>query len=106
MFGIKTGVTNSAGPCLCTSIVASDKHPIPLIVVLLCCSTMDIRWMETWKLAKWAASRLHKIKQYKNQIQKPGYTVSQLARSSATGAIATANQTGALVGSTFGDAPR
>jgi D-alanyl-D-alanine carboxypeptidase len=52
---MKTGVTNNAGPCLCTSIVASDKYPTPLIIVLVNSQSMDIRWMETWKLAKWAA---------------------------------------------------
>ena len=62
VYGIKTGITNNAGPCLATSICASDKLCSPLIVVLLCSNAMDIRWMETWKLAKWAAQRVAKIK--------------------------------------------
>jgi len=66
--GIKTGVTQSAGPCLCTSILVTDKYSIPFIVVLLNCRDMEIRWMETWKLAKWSAFRMQMIKQYKTQL--------------------------------------
>ena len=66
--GIKTGITNNAGPCLATSLTATEKHSPPLIVVLLCSNAMETRWMETWKLAKWAAQRVAKIKQFKNQI--------------------------------------
>ena len=93
VFGMKTGVTNNAGPCLCTSVVASDKYPTPLIVVLLNSSSMDIRWMETWKLAKWAASRLSKIKQFRTEVIKPlnvarrvnGASFQSNASSGATG---------------------
>lgn len=59
---IKTGVTQSAGPCLAT---ASEMSPdCKLIIVLIACKDMDCRWIETLKLAKWATHRLCKIKQY------------------------------------------
>ena len=35
-----------------------------MIVVLLNCKNMDCRWLETHKLAKWAAKRMSKIKQF------------------------------------------
>ena len=40
-----------------------------LVVVLLNSKSMDARWIETWKLAKWATSRLNKIKKFQ-QTQK------------------------------------
>lgn len=59
--GIKTGVTPSAGPCLCTSI---SLDGIDLIVVIICTKNMDIRWPETWKLANWAMLRLRTIEKF------------------------------------------
>ena len=59
--GIKTGITVNAVPCLCTAIELDEKK---LVVCILCSKTMDSRWMETWKLAKWATSRLNKIKKF------------------------------------------
>jgi D-alanyl-D-alanine carboxypeptidase len=59
--GIKTGITNSAGPCLATAI---DHEESSLVVVLLNCKNMDCRWLETFKLAKWAAKRMKRIKQF------------------------------------------
>lgn len=61
--GIKTGVTPSAGPCLCTSI---SLDGIDLIVVIVCTKNMDIRWPETWKLANWAMHRLRTIEKFQN----------------------------------------
>ena len=57
--GIKTGITNNAGPCLCTAISDQDSS---LIIVLLNCKSMDSRWLETYKLAKWASNRMKKIR--------------------------------------------
>ena len=59
---IKTGVTNSAGPCLATSIQLESN--VSLIIVLLCCKDMDCRWIETHKLAKWATNRIKKIQNF------------------------------------------
>ena len=59
--GIKTGVTPSAGPCLCTSICSDG---IELIIVIICTKSMEIRWSETWKLANWAMQRLKTIESF------------------------------------------
>lgn len=59
---IKTGVTNSAGPCLSTAVELDPNAQ--LVIVLLGCKDMDCRWIETFKLAKWATNRLTKIRNY------------------------------------------
>lgn len=59
---IKTGVTNSAGPCLATAI--EFENDFKFIIILLGCRDMDSRWLETHKLAKWASKRLMKIKTF------------------------------------------
>lgn len=59
--GVKTGITNTAGPCLATSITLDQCE---MIVVLLSSKNMDIRFTETIKLAKWANKRLKRIKQF------------------------------------------
>lgn len=42
---IKTGITNSAGPCLAT---ACEFEPsVKLVVILLGCKDMESRWLET-----------------------------------------------------------
>lgn len=38
---IKTGVTNSAGPCLATALEMENED---LIIVVLGCKDMDCRW--------------------------------------------------------------
>jgi D-alanyl-D-alanine carboxypeptidase len=59
--GIKTGITPTAGPCLCTSI---SLEGIELIIVIMCTKSTDIRWPETWKLANWAIHRLRTIEKF------------------------------------------
>ena len=59
---IKTGITNSAGPCLSTGLELVKG--CPLVVVILSCKDMDCRWMETYKLAKWATRRIVKIRNF------------------------------------------
>jgi len=59
--GIKTGITPSAGPCLCTSI---SLDGIELVIVIIATKNMDIRWPETWKLANWAMHRLRTIEKF------------------------------------------
>lgn len=61
--GIKTGITPSSGPCLCTSICMDG---IELIIVIIATKSMDIRWPETWKLANWAMHRLRTIEKFQN----------------------------------------
>ena len=56
--GVKTGVTQSAGPCLVTSIEIGDLF---LIFVLLNSRSMDHRWIEIKKLRKWVMTRFNKL---------------------------------------------
>ena len=49
--GVKTGITNAAGPCLCTSVSNESQ----IIIVLLNSRSLDDRWVEAKKLADWAA---------------------------------------------------
>lgn len=62
---IKTGITNSAGPCLAT---ACELEPgVRLVVILLGCKDMDCRWLETLKLGKWATKRITRIKSFQGE---------------------------------------
>ena len=64
--GIKTGITDSAGPCLCTSITVENTR---MIIVLLGSKTMDARWCETLKLSKWAIKRLKRIEKFAEEMK-------------------------------------
>lgn len=66
ILGIKTGITNSAGPCLSTAIEAEHTQ---MIIVLLNCKNMDIRWPETNKLSDWADKRMMRINQFKQELK-------------------------------------
>jgi D-alanyl-D-alanine carboxypeptidase len=50
-FGIKTGTTVAAGPCLASWFRKDEKN---LIVVVLKCATEELRWAETRMLTIWA----------------------------------------------------
>lgn len=54
--GVKTGVTETAGPCLATSFkyLKHTDQPRRLVCVLLNCKSMDERWVETKSLINWA----------------------------------------------------
>mmetsp|Transcript_4539 Transcript_4539/g.6853 ORF Transcript_4539/g.6853 Transcript_4539/m.6853 type:complete len:337 (+) Transcript_4539:13-1023(+) len=49
--GVKTGVTPSAGPCLCGSLKSGNKH---LVLVILASRSMEKRWEDISSLANWA----------------------------------------------------
>jgi len=57
--GIKTGITDSAGPCLASSYkrTYSDNISIHLISVVLNCTDLRARWRDTRKICKWAAKK-------------------------------------------------
>lgn len=63
--GIKTGITTSAGPCLATALT---REGYDLIIILLCCKSLDARWVETNKLANWSITRLKKIKKFQTTL--------------------------------------
>ena len=54
-FGVKTGTTPSAGPCL--SVIYKDQG-FELIVVVLNCETHDARFVEVPILTRWAIVKL------------------------------------------------
>ena len=79
MYGVKTGVTGTAGPCLCSAVRLDGRD---MIIVLLGSKSMDVRWAETMKLAKWTCQRLNLIKKFQmKHNEKP------LVRGDATGQI-------------------
>jgi D-alanyl-D-alanine carboxypeptidase len=59
--GVKTGVTNAAGPCFAGHY---KKGEDAYIVVLLCSSSMDIRWVECPRLVSWIIENRKKFKLY------------------------------------------
>jgi D-alanyl-D-alanine carboxypeptidase len=56
--GLKTGQTQTAGPCLC---VTFTTRGISLCITLLKTRTADKRWSEALKLHDWAMSQLESI---------------------------------------------
>lgn len=56
--GIKTGVTNTAGPCL-ASWYKDDKQNY--FVILLSSRSMDDRWQDTEELVNWAQNKFSGI---------------------------------------------
>lgn len=52
--GMKTGITSTAGPCLCATYNYHDKTTF--IITVLGCRNVDIRWQEVQKLAQWAST--------------------------------------------------
>ena len=68
--GLKTGITTTAGPCLCSSY---SKDGVNLIIVLLNCKSVEKRWPETEKLLNFAIKILNREKSqtaclYRNQL--------------------------------------
>ena len=53
--GVKTGITDNAGPCLCVTI----RETNPIVIVLLNSRSMDDRWIEARRLADWVNCRYY-----------------------------------------------
>lgn len=51
--GVKTGITNTAGPCLCISY-ENTTHKHKLITVVLGCQNIDYRFRDARRLTLWA----------------------------------------------------
>ena len=60
-YGIKTGITPSAGPCLAASYEKNDLH---LIIVIIAAKTVDHRFVEVPRLALWTINRLNRLTEY------------------------------------------
>jgi len=64
--GIKTGITDTAGPCLATSIkinsnnsfISKNNEEVHLVLILLNCISMEARWRETIKLMKYGYAKI------------------------------------------------
>lgn len=52
--GVKTGVTPTAGPCLCCEFKYEDFH---IIVCIMDAKNVDIRWREMSTLVLWALDK-------------------------------------------------
>ena len=52
--GIKTGITDAAGPCLASSYQKDNDF---FIVVVLNSKSMEQRWIEVPKLVEWAIAK-------------------------------------------------
>jgi D-alanyl-D-alanine carboxypeptidase len=52
--GLKTGITDTAGPCLTASYrVIRNNKPVHIISVLINCKSQDSRWAETKAIISW-----------------------------------------------------
>ena len=65
--GVKTGVTQTAGPCLAEAFKYKDTT---YVIILLQSKTLDHRWAEAVRLVQWAIA-LQKEKEYKKTLAQP-----------------------------------
>ena len=56
--GVKTGVTDAAGPCLCASIKRGEQR---IVITVLGARSMEERWVEVPRLASWAFDQLPSV---------------------------------------------
>lgn len=57
--GVKTGITDAAGPCLAASY---DNGDVNIIIIVLNSKTMEQRWIEVPKIAEWMVKRQQNLK--------------------------------------------
>lgn len=59
-YGVKTGITDAAGPCLVTSlkIIKKNHKDVWVVCVILNCRTMDKRWGECEELLNWGIKEI------------------------------------------------
>jgi len=53
--GLKTGITDNAGPCLSASY---NKDGYNFIIIILNCKSMEARWNEILQLVDWAKAKI------------------------------------------------
>lgn len=58
--GVKTGITDAAGPCLAASLKINkkDKSDIWVVSVILSCRSMEKRWTESQDLITWGVKEI------------------------------------------------
>jgi D-alanyl-D-alanine carboxypeptidase len=70
--GVKTGITQTAGPCLCI-LYENTQHKHKLITVVLGCQNIDYRFRDARRLALWADNMIvDKAKTKKTPVVKQG----------------------------------
>ena len=52
--GVKTGITQTAGPCLCILYNNPKTPQKKILTVVLGCKNIDYRWKDAKKLTLWA----------------------------------------------------
>ena len=62
--GLKTGITDAAGPCLSASYQKGDFH---IVVVLFNSKSMEARWEEVPLLVNWAKERIKVFNEIRTQ---------------------------------------
>lgn len=70
--GLKTGITQTAGPCLAANFkwdITDENY----IIVLLNSRSMDHRWNEVGKLKAWTSARMRKIKKSSLFMDNPSF---------------------------------
>ena len=65
--GVKTGITNTAGPCLVSWYCDKGSD---FLVVLLCSKSMEARWFETVKLVNWAMKKFNQFNYHPIPIEE------------------------------------
>lgn len=75
--GLKTGITQTAGPCLAASY-KNDITEEHYIIVVLNSRSMDHRWNEVNKLKQWASARIKKIRKSNLFKENPTFVKNEV----------------------------
>ena len=73
--GVKTGITEAAGPCLASCY---EKNGHCYIIILLQAKTMEHRWDEAQRLVDWAIQRKTLMTSNSNTTRYDGFGMAKL----------------------------
>lgn len=79
VYGIKTGNTYTAGPCLCSAFEMKSHR---IIVTVLNSKSVNRRWSEVIRLAEWALSQIEAVSLIMTKDQIKAHKLSSLVRGS------------------------
>ena len=71
--GVKTGITQTAGPCLCI-LYENTVHKHKLITVVLGCQNVDYRFRDARRLTLWADNMIVDKKTNSGKTTTPALT--------------------------------
>jgi D-alanyl-D-alanine carboxypeptidase len=77
VYGIKTGNTYTAGPCLCSAFEMKSHR---IIVTVLNSKSLNRRWSEVIRLAEWALSQIEAVSLIMTKEQIKALKLSSLVR--------------------------